>query len=127
MTRISEIPRPDLDYDNKAARCWVYEVWDTQNRLAYVGIADNWERRWAQHESKSWWLNEITVQRIYLNGYRTRAEAQETEAEVIATQSPVYNTRQEHGAYERALSNPNRFDGEWCRPVGKRYFRKVGV
>lgn len=127
MARVIEVQRPDLGYDAKEVRCWVYEIWDTQNRLAYVGIADNWERRWTQHQRKSWWLNEITVQRIYLFGYRTRLEAQESEAEVIATQSPVYNTNQEHRAYDRAQRNPNRYDnGRGC-PVGKRYFKGGGT
>lgn len=126
-SRVVEVIRLDLPYDDKAVHCWVYEIWDTYNRLAYVGIAENWERRWKQHQAKSWWLDEITVQRIYLNGYRTRGEAVETEAEVIATQNPVYNTRQERHAYDRALRNPNRHDGDRLTPIGKRYFKQVAA
>jgi predicted GIY-YIG superfamily endonuclease len=39
----------------------MYEVWDDGGRLAYVGIADDFARRWRQHIEHSWWMGEITV------------------------------------------------------------------
>ena len=128
---LMEVPavRPEYRHlytNTPAARCWVYEVWDTQHRLAYVGIADNFERRWRQHCTSSWWLGEIDVWYIDLHGYRTRNEAEQVEAATINEQSPVYNTRLETRAYARYLrlwSDPYRPTDEMdCIPVKKRRF-----
>lgn len=111
------------------AQCWVYEVWDTQRRLAYVGIADNFEKRWRQHLRSSWWLGEIDIWYVTVYGYRSRWEARQVEAVVINTQSPVYNTAREYAAYEAyngIWQDPARRDDDlYCTPVKKRRF--VGV
>jgi predicted GIY-YIG superfamily endonuclease len=128
MQGLLEIPRLDLVERyalRPPAKCWVYEIWDTKNRLAYVGIADNFERRWAQHGAKSWWLNEITIARVFLNGYRTRFEAQKVEAETIHYQSPVYNTRMEHSALAAWHRGSDNEDD--CIPVKKRFFEGVYI
>jgi len=108
-----------------AAQCWLYEVWDDQNRLAYVGIADDFDRRWRQHVSKSWWLNEIEVKQVYVFGYRSRSEAKQVEAATIHDQHPVYNTALETGSYRRYRINQDRIDelgDDYCSPVKRRYF-----
>jgi hypothetical protein len=106
------------------ANCWVYEVWDTRGRLAYVGIADSFERRWQQHISSSWWLGEIDVWYISVYGYRTRWEARRVEACTINQQCPVYNTRLETSAYEAYLTT---CEDEWdCIPMKKRLFAPLG-
>lgn len=96
-----------------APSCWVYEVWDTQGRLAYVGIADDFAKRWAQHLRMSWWLGEIDVWYVEVFGYRTRWEARQVEACVINEQNPVYNTSRETGAYLEYL----RLNEDESRPV----------
>lgn len=83
--------------------CWTYEVWDTRNRLAYVGLADSFPKRWAQHERTSWWLGEIEVERVVLIGWMDREDARQHEAAVINEQNPVYNTATEAPAYRRYL------------------------
>lgn len=128
LPRIVELYPPQYDYYKNcpAARSWVYEVWDTRDRLAYVGIADDFDRRWRQHVDKSWWLHEIQVAQIFVEGYFTRDEARQIEAEVINSQSPVYNTSRELAAYRRYKA----FDTDPSRPwhdfelvpVKKRYF-----
>lgn len=108
------------------ARCWLYEVWDDQNRLAYVGIADDFDRRWRQHVSKSWWLNEINVATVYVIGYQSRSEAKQLEAAVIHEQHPVYNTAPESASYARYKLNQDRIDelgDQYMSPVKKRYFQ----
>lgn len=112
--------------DRQPARCWVYEVWDEQNRLAYVGIADDFDRRWRQHASRSWWLSEICVARIYVYGYRTRAEARYVEAETIHDQSPIYNTNLEQSTYRKFRATGVVSDETQCAPVRKRYFKGGG-
>lgn len=79
--------------------CHTYEVWDTMGRLAYVGIADYFERRWVQHVRQSWWLGEIQVAYVDVIEYTTRAAARMSEAAMINEQSPVYNTAREEAAY----------------------------
>jgi len=114
------------EYDDlPEPRCWVYEVWDTRGRLAYVGIADNFERRWAQHVRASWWLGEIEIWYIHLCGYRTRSEAEQIEACTIDDQCPVYNTRTESGAFRRYLRSmaAEQLD-DYLVPVKKRRFTR---
>ena len=127
---LTEIPRPDLAAKYNArppAACWVYEIRDKRRRLLYVGIADNFERRWTQHRAKSWWMNEVQVTSVYLNGYRSRWEARQVEASTIATESPVYNTQLESRAlrgYEALFVDPRRpVDALDCVPVKKRYYK----
>ena len=80
-----------------------YEVWDTRGRLAYVGIADDFMKRWAQHVRQSWWLGEIEVAYVTVIRYATRAGARLSEAAMINEQSPVYNTARESAAYRAYL------------------------
>lgn len=103
------------------AKCWVYEVWDTQGRLAYVGIADDFPKRWAQHKRMSWWMGEIDIWYVDLLGFRSRWEARQVEAATIHGQNPVYNTAREETAYAGYLglySDPSRPVDEFdCIPV----------
>lgn len=107
----------------------VYEVWDTFNRLVYVGVADNFERRWSQHRSSSWWLGEIEVQNVVVQGYRSRSEARQVEASVINDQAAVYNTNLETGMYKMWMGlweDPYRPTDDWdCVPVTTIYYRWV--
>lgn len=107
-------------------RCYVYEVRDVNNRMAYVGIADNFERRWAQHSAKSWWLREIELWYVRVHGYRSRLDARQVEASIINTESPTYNTNTEAWAYrmyQGLFEVQARLDDEWdCAPVSKRVF-----
>lgn len=118
-------PEYASNYQDDAC-CWVYEVWDTQSRLAYVGIADQFERRWIQHQRNSWWLGEIDIWYVRLEGFNSRWEARQVEAAVINEQSPVYNTNPESGsyrAYRRWLDSPaHATDDTRLRPVAKRQF-----
>lgn len=117
---------PDFHARYPEAHCFVYEVWDSMHRLAYVGIADNFERRWQQHRRSSWWLGEIDIWYIDIFGYRSRWEARQMEACVINEQSPIYNTSLESAAYReyRALwEDPERpIDDLDCVPVKRRRF-----
>ncbi len=110
-----------------APHCFVYRVWDTHGRLAYVGIAENFERRWLQHVHLSWWMGEITVRLVVVHGYRSRAEARQVEAAAINEEKPVFNTNRETAAYERFLElydlGSDRPIDDWdCRWVSVRRF-----
>lgn len=88
-----------------AARCYVYEVWDSWGRLAYVGMTNNFSARWRQHQDKSWWLREIDVDRVIVNAYPSTRAAHMAEAATINDQSPVYNTKDEAYWYRAYLSS----------------------
>jgi len=111
------------------ARCYVYEVWDRMNRLVYVGIADHFERRWAQHRRSSFWLGEITVAMVRVEGYRSREDARLVEACTINDQSAVYNTDREDRAYARYNAREDEEawrDDPWgCTPVDRIIYKWV--
>lgn len=111
------------------ARCHVYEVRDANHRMLYVGIADKFERRWAQHVRNSWWLHENDVWYVRVLGYRSRDDARQVEASIINTESPVYNTNTETWAYRKyqeLFEDDARLDDPWdCKPVSNRLFVRV--
>lgn len=103
--------------------CHTYEVWDTRGRLAYVGIADDFLRRWAQHIRQSWWLGEIEVWYIEVTEHLTRTAARMSEAAAINEQSPVYNTASEASSYRAYLEAQERDDWPGLGVVGHtRYY-----
>lgn len=105
------------------ANCWVYEVYASGN-LVYVGIADNFERRWSQHVQKSWWVGEIQVDIVQVLGFSTRAEARLEEAACINQRNPTYNTNLERSSYARWKAMVGA--GESIVPVARRAFRPTG-
>ena len=94
----------ELSGFEQGSACFEYQVWDVHNRLVYVGIADSFTHRWTQHRRSSWWLGEVEIAYVDVTGWPSREAARMSEAVVINTQSPVYNTALEEGAYRRALA-----------------------
>lgn len=109
--------------------CYVYEVWDVMNRLVYAGIAENFERRWAQHKRSSYWLGEVSVKFVHVDGYRSRSEARQIEASLINEQSAIYNTDRELSSYALYLKlweDPSRTsDPLDCVPVSRTIYTWV--
>jgi predicted GIY-YIG superfamily endonuclease len=85
----------------KAKPCTVYLVHAIEHGLVYVGIADDFDRRWAQHRRQSWWLGEVVVEEVRLYHMWTREAARQMEAAIINREKPRYNTALEEGAYRR--------------------------
>lgn len=132
MARLREVPMNQIPWeDPPPVACWVYEVWDTHHRLAYVGIADNFERRWRQHESSSWWMGEIEVWYVEVFGYRSRWDARQVEAQMINDQHAVFNTNKEAYAYRAWLelweNEDRQMDPFDCSPLVKRRFLGEGT
>jgi hypothetical protein len=126
LPAFEEMPRRDhlLSRSGVTARCYTYQVWDTMNRLCYVGMTHNFQTRWKQHERKSWWLGEINVAYIELQGWATTDEAHMDEAVVIWDQNPVYNTSTESfwlARYQREIERSDTFGA----PVSRRVFRPI--
>ena len=69
-------------------RTAVYRLYDSADRLLYVGISDNPGRRWKDHHSKPWWSD---VARHTLVWYDNRADATSAETKAIRTEAPMHN------------------------------------
>lgn len=74
---------------------YLYEIYDQDQRLLYVGITDWFAQRWSAHLSKSWWARNAHISFILLRGYTSRREARKAEAAAIAEHRPPYNTKPE--------------------------------
>lgn len=91
--------------DPQAPRpCAVYLVDAVGLGLVYVGIADDFEKRWQQHRRSSWWLNEVIVSEVSVFWMGCREHARQIEASVIHHERPRYNTAVEAAAYARYLA-----------------------
>lgn len=88
----------------------VYHVHDRRMGLVYVGIAQDFESRWRQHQRFSWWFPEVDVTevRVYVMG--NRQAAREMEAAAIARCRPRYNIAQERPSLAAYLANAERLD-----------------
>lgn len=81
--------------------CDVYLVMATAHGLVYVGIADDFEKRWRQHRRSSWWLGEVVVDEVRVYSMASREHARQMEAAIINCERPMYNTALEAGAFVR--------------------------
>lgn len=70
-------------------RTALYHVYDAADLLLYIGISNDFDRRWRQHaEAQPWWA-EHRWMRVYW--YDTRKEAETAEALAIEAEEPKYN------------------------------------
>jgi predicted GIY-YIG superfamily endonuclease len=75
--------------DSASERTAIYRMYDAAGVLLYIGISNDFGRRWAQHaESKPWWPE---VNRQAVEWRSSRAEALAAEAGAIKTEQPKYN------------------------------------
>jgi len=69
----------------------LYRFFDDADRLLYVGITSNPEKRWAQHRrfaATTWWPK---ATRVATDWHDTREGATAAELRVIRTKAPLYN------------------------------------
>jgi DNA-binding XRE family transcriptional regulator/predicted GIY-YIG superfamily endonuclease len=66
----------------------LYRHFDSDGRLLYVGIALNVFRRTREHESSSWFAS---IQRIEVEHFSSRKDAEAAERAAIKNEKPVYN------------------------------------
>lgn len=77
------------DHNERTA---LYRLYDSGDRLLYVGIAKDPERRWWQHardRADSWWPD---VARKSVEWFDTREAAEGAEVEAIKREGPPYNS-----------------------------------
>lgn len=91
-----------LDDYPERGRTALYRHFDCDGRLLYVGIAADPEARRKQHQRTSRWArlsDEMTVE-----WFGTRAEAEASERDAIASERPIFNTTHAgREAKERAI------------------------
>lgn len=83
-----------------AGRTALYRIYDRDGILLYVGISRSFGRRWSdESHEKPWWGD---VQRMTVDWYPTRQEAEIAESRVIRSERPVHNVA--HNRPRPALS-----------------------
>lgn len=70
-------------------RTAVYRLYDADDRLLYVGITTNPQRRWWQHARDKHWWPEVT--RKTVEWFETRKSAERIEKIEVEEEEPVYN------------------------------------
>lgn len=78
---------PSIDFNRRTA---LYRLFDSDERLLYVGIAFDPEARWEQHRKiRHWWPS---VASKAVEWHETRGVAAEAEIAAIAAERPKWNT-----------------------------------
>lgn len=67
----------------------VYRAFDAEDRLLYVGIADDVERRIAAHQGGSGWFDH--AERLVIESHVDRAAAMSAERQIITRERPLWN------------------------------------
>jgi excinuclease UvrABC nuclease subunit len=69
----------------------VYQCFDADDNLLYVGIATSWPSRFLAHKHGSSWF--ASVARLELEHYDSREDARRREKELVQTTAPIHNIR----------------------------------
>lgn len=77
---------PDMD-----APATLYRLYDTSDRLLYIGVTANQGLRWEKHRARRWWWPQVAYKRF--EEFASRVDALAAEALAISAEKPLYNTR----------------------------------
>lgn len=105
------------------ARTALYRLYGASDRLLYVGITDNPNRRWTQHATDKPWWPEVT--RKALAWLDTREDAAAAETAAIRGEKPVHNHTHNPSAILGRLDNRAIPDGPNAEPSPWRPFQIV--
>lgn len=75
--------------ENEHQLYYLYRFYNTAGRLLYVGISNNPDRRWDEHEDDKPWWGEVEDQTSERVG--TMREALDAEEDAIRRERPLYN------------------------------------
>ena len=67
---------------------FVYRFYDVEDRLLYVGLTMDTNRRWEKHRRREWWA---AVARTDVQSFPDRESAKRAERVAINTESPLHN------------------------------------
>lgn len=84
-------------------RTALYRIYDAKDALLYIGITNNFGRRWAQHGARKPWWRQVRRQTVLW--YDSRAEAEAAEVAAIRNEHPLHNT---HNAVRTPARRPRR-------------------
>ena len=103
--------------DETAEPTWLYRVYGDAEQLLYIGISNDFGRRWNQHaKTQLWWEEKRRLSADNLFDSRDEAEAAERAA--IKAEKPKYNfTHNRPQLPERP--NCYWYGGEWWRVVAR--------
>lgn len=88
-TRAALLVQRFADGDTVMTPTTLYRLFDTDDRLLYIGIAGNPGRRFEQHRiTKRWWREVATIR---LEHFDHRREAESAEISAIVNEHPAYN------------------------------------
>ncbi len=73
----------------------LYRFYDSQGKLLYVGITNNFDRRLQQHLADKWWAPQIA--RTQKELYPSRTAAQNAEQRAIRSERPRHNVAHNQG------------------------------
>lgn len=113
---------------NLSARTALYRLYDQDDRLLYVGISNEPERRLLAHRAdKEWWPE---VESTQLDWFDSRLEAARAETKAIADEGPAYNVHQTPAWREQVAATAREIspEGRRNRSIGQKartaYVRK---
>jgi predicted GIY-YIG superfamily endonuclease len=69
----------------------LYRLWDSQERLLYVGISNHWMRRLFEHAKGKGWSDEVV--KVTTESFNSREEALEAESVAIRMEGPIHNRK----------------------------------
>ena len=101
--------------DQPPERTALYRLYDTDDRLLYVGIANNPERRWKQHayEKADLWWHEVTDKTV--EWFESREKAAAAEIIAIRAEYPRYNDAHTEESYEDYIRRVGGEQPPWKR------------
>lgn len=96
-------------------RTALYRLYDTDERLLYVGITTDPDARWERHALLKWWWKDVARKQLtWLDG--SWREALDIEAATIRAERPTYNGSHNH---ELAPFDPMAWPDVKASPRGK--------
>jgi predicted GIY-YIG superfamily endonuclease len=86
-TQASGVPKRSASVESKPTA--VYRLFSESGALLYVGISDDPEKRFTEHERAQYWWREVATREVVWHHDRFSAAAEEDR--VIAVEQPEYN------------------------------------
>ncbi len=115
-TFLSGVPKREVPVESRPTA--VYRLYSQSGVLLYVGISDNPEKRFTEHERSQYWWREVATREVEWHVDRFSAAAEEDR--VIAVEQPEYNmdgatrsdaqTHAQRARHRRYMVTRSRFD-----------------
>lgn len=84
-------------------RCAVYQFPHPTGPWAYIGVAYNPRKRFAEHRRTSWWYPQVNVDHVVITWYSSWAEAHQWEVWAIQSYGTLFNDQHNRANQWRVL------------------------